>query len=187
MARLPNYITRVDTARGVRYDARINATLPGGKRLQNRKRVTTLDAAKDWHSTTTAELAAGTHVVANDLTVQQAVEQWLAAKAARVKPTTADAYTAAPTPVVARYGDVLAQKITKHDVETLITELRTGTTERGVWKRTSINPMLARWKSVWADLDALPLGVGQSVLRALAQKGIGLPKNTQIRSRPTYR
>lgn len=34
---------------------------------------------------------------------------------------------------------------------------------------------------------ALPLGVGQSVLRALAQKGVGLPENTQIRSRPTYR
>lgn len=34
---------------------------------------------------------------------------------------------------------------------------------------------------------ALPLGVGQSVLRALAQKGVGLPENTQIRSRPAYR
>lgn len=34
---------------------------------------------------------------------------------------------------------------------------------------------------------ALPLGVGQSVLRALAQKGVGLPEDTQIRSRPQYR
>lgn len=33
---------------------------------------------------------------------------------------------------------------------------------------------------------ALPLGVGQSVLRALAQKGVGLPENSQIRYRPTY-
>jgi hypothetical protein len=33
---------------------------------------------------------------------------------------------------------------------------------------------------------ALPLGVGQSVLRALAQKGVGLPSNSQIRSRPNY-
>ncbi|MCP2622040.1 site-specific integrase [Mycolicibacterium smegmatis] len=71
-----------------------------------------------------------------------------------MKPTTADAYTAALQPVVDRYGDVKAQAITKHDVEVLITELRTGTTERGVWKRTSINPMLARWKTVWADLHA---------------------------------
>ncbi|GAA4385971.1 hypothetical protein [Tsukamurella soli] len=34
---------------------------------------------------------------------------------------------------------------------------------------------------------ALPLGVGQSVLRALAQKGVGLPENSQIRTRPQYR
>jgi hypothetical protein len=34
---------------------------------------------------------------------------------------------------------------------------------------------------------ALPLGVGQSVLRALAQKGVGLPQDSQIRYRPDYR
>ncbi|MFT9663712.1 site-specific integrase [Mycobacteroides abscessus subsp. abscessus] len=154
MARLPSYITRVDTARGVRYEARINATLPDGKRLQNRKRFATLDAAKEWHSTTMSELAAGTHVVSSDVTVRQAIEQWLTAKAARVKPTTADAYTAALQPVVDRYGDVRVQAVTKHDAEVLVTELRTGTPERGPWKRTSINPMLARWRSVWADLHA---------------------------------
>jgi len=154
MARLPAYITRVDTKRGVRYEARINATLPSGERLQSRKRFKTVDDAKQWHSTTSAELASGTHTAPSDVTVRQAIEAWLTAKAARVKPTTADAYTAALQPVVDRYGDVNAQAITKHDVEVLITELRTGTTERGVWKRTSINPMLARWKKVWADLHA---------------------------------
>jgi integrase len=154
MARLPSYITRAQGKRGVTYEARINATLTGGRRLQNRKRFATVDEAKDWHSTTMSELAAGTHTAPSDLTVRGAVEAWLAAKAARVKPTTADAYTAALQPVVDRYGDVLAQKITKHDVEVLVTELRTGATDRGVWKRTSINPMLARWKKVWGDLHA---------------------------------
>lgn len=33
---------------------------------------------------------------------------------------------------------------------------------------------------------SLPLGVGQSVLRAMAQKGVGLPMNTQIQSRPPF-
>ncbi|ANO21586.1 hypothetical protein BAB78_01115 [Mycobacteroides abscessus] len=122
--------------------------------MQPKRRFKTLEAAKDWHATTSAELAAGTHTPPSDLTVREAVEAWLAAKAARVKPTTADAYTAALQPVIDRYGDTKVQAITKHDVETLITELRTGTTDRGVWKRTSINPMLARWKKVWADLHA---------------------------------
>ncbi|ORA27363.1 site-specific integrase [Mycobacterium aquaticum] len=154
MARLPRYITRIEGKRGPTYEARINATLPGGKRLQNRKRFTTVDEAKDWHAATTAELAAGTFTAPSDITVREAVEQWLAAKSARVKPTTADAYTAALAPVVDRYGNAKAQAITKLDVETLITELRTGSTDRGAWKRTSINPMLARWRTVWADLHA---------------------------------
>ena len=33
---------------------------------------------------------------------------------------------------------------------------------------------------------SLPLGVGQSVLRAMAQKGVGLPANTQIRYRSPF-
>ncbi|NGX05853.1 hypothetical protein [Mycobacteroides franklinii] len=67
MARLPSFIRRVDTAHGVRYEARINATLSDGRRLQNRKRFATVEAAKDWHATTSAELAAGTHTPPSEL------------------------------------------------------------------------------------------------------------------------
>ncbi|AMO59072.1 site-specific recombinase, phage integrase [Mycolicibacterium phlei] len=154
MARLPSYITRCEGKRGPTYEARVSYVAPDGTRVQPKRRFKTVDEAKDWHSSTTADLAAGTHTPPSDLTVREAVEAWLAAKAARVKPTTADAYTAALAPVVDRYGDTKVQAITKHDVEALITELRTGTIDRGVWKRTSINPMLARWKKVWADLHA---------------------------------
>lgn len=154
MARLPSFIRRVNTAHGPRYEARLNGTLSDGRRLQNRKRFKTVEAAKQWHSKTSAELAAGTHTAPSDVTVKQAVDAWLTAKAIRVKPTTRDAYSAALAPVVDRYGHIRVQAITKHDVEILITELRTGTTSRGVWKRTSINPMISRWKQVWADLHA---------------------------------
>ncbi|SKR41282.1 gp41 protein [Mycobacteroides abscessus subsp. abscessus] len=156
MARLPKYMTRVDTSDGVRYEVRIHARRADGTRFQHKRRFATPADAAAWYTTTTAELAAGTHTAPSDLTVRQAIEAWLTAKSARVKPTTADAYTAALQPVVDRYGDVLAQRITKLDVEVLITELRTGTGtgDRGVWARTSINPMLARWRSVWQDLHA---------------------------------
>lgn len=154
MARLPSYITRIDGPRGPRYEARINATLPGGRRLQRRKRFATVDAAREWHAATTADLAAGTHTAPSDLTVRDAVEAWLTAKEARTKPSTAAAYRFSLAPVVAAYGSTKVQKITKHDVEALITELRTGAGVRGQWKRTSINPMLARWRKVWADLHA---------------------------------
>lgn len=81
MARLPSSIRRVNIAHGLRYEARINATLPDGRRLQNRKRFKTAEAAREWHAKTSAELAAGTHTVPSDVTVKQAVDAWLTAKA----------------------------------------------------------------------------------------------------------
>ncbi|AWG48597.1 hypothetical protein P5V93_20150 [Mycobacteroides abscessus subsp. abscessus] len=81
-----------------------------------------------------------------------ACETWLAGK--RIKPTTHAAYAAALAPVIGRYSERPVQKIVKADVEKLVVELRDGTGPRGVWARTSINPMLARWRSVWKDLQA---------------------------------
>ncbi len=81
IARLPSFIRRVATAHGVRYEARPNATLSDGRRMQNRKRFKTVEAAKQWHSKTSAELAAGTHTAPSDVTVKQAVDAWLIAKA----------------------------------------------------------------------------------------------------------
>lgn len=154
MARLPAYITRVDTGDGARYEVRLHARRADGSRFQHRKRFKTPAEATAWHSTITAELASGTHTAPSNVTVREAVEQWLAAKCARVKPTTAAAYRFAFAPVVDRYGDTNVQKLTRLDAETLITELRTGSGDRGVWARTTINPMLARWKTVWRDLHA---------------------------------
>ncbi|GAA4394312.1 tyrosine-type recombinase/integrase [Tsukamurella soli] len=154
MARLPNYMERVDTARGARYEVRVHGARADGSRFQHKRRFKTPAEATKWYTTVSSELAQGTHAAPSDITVKQACEAWLDAKAARTKPTTAAAYRFALGPVIEKYGDVLAQKITKRDVEQLVTELRTGTGERGTWSRTSINPMLARWRSVWADLHA---------------------------------
>lgn len=152
MARRPDYVTRVETGSGPRYEVRIHAQRADGSRFQRKRRFATVDDAVKWHSTITAELSSGTHIAPSSLTVRTACETWLAGK--RIKPTTRDAYTAALAPVIEKYGDKLVQKITKADVEALVAELSAGTGPRGVWKRTSINPMLARWRSVWKDLHA---------------------------------
>lgn len=154
MARLPNYVKRIDTKSGVRYEVRVHGHRSDGSRFQHKKRFKNPTDAAAWYSKVTSELAEGTHAAPSDLTVKRAIETWLKAKSARVKQTTSEAYAAALQPVIDRYGDVKVQRITKADVEDLITELRTGSGERGVWARTSINPMLARWRKVWADLHA---------------------------------
>lgn len=158
MARLPDYITRIEGQRRPVYEARVNSG-PRGSRTQLRKRFVTIAAAKAWHAEMTGELAGGTYVATSDLTVRDACTAWLDAKCARVKPTTGAAYRAALAPVIAEYGERPVQKLNKADVERLIAALRDGTGDRAPWKRTSINPMLARWKNVWADLHA------QGVLR----------------------
>lgn len=73
-----------------------------------------------------AELAAGTHIAPPDVTVGHACTAWVGAKCSRVKPTTAAAYHGNLAPVIDRYGSVPVRKLTKPDVEALITELRTG-------------------------------------------------------------
>lgn len=55
-----------------------------------RKRFSTVATASDRYTCAVGELAAGTRTVASELTVEVAREQWLKAKALRIKPTTAD-------------------------------------------------------------------------------------------------
>ncbi|OBC00284.1 hypothetical protein A5784_20825 [Mycobacterium sp. 852013-50091_SCH5140682] len=144
--KIPSYVTVRDFESGRRYEVRLEVTGPDGVRQQQRRRFRTLKEAVDAHATVTAERAAGTFTAPSELTMKVACEQWLAGK--RIKPTTHAAYSAALAPVIEKYGDRPVQKIVKADVEKLVVELRGGTRPRGVWARTSINPMLARWRSV---------------------------------------
>jgi integrase len=150
--KIPSYVTVRDFPSGRRYEVRLEVTGADGVRRQSRKRFHTLKEAVDAHATVTAGRAAGTFTTPSELTVKQACKAWLAGK--RIKPTTHAAYSAALRPVIDRYGDRTVQKIGKADVEALVVELRDGTGPRGVWSRTSINPLLARWRSVWKDLHA---------------------------------
>lgn len=53
--------------------------------------------------------------------------------------------------------------------------------------RTRLYPNAVIPVALAHNAASLPLGVGQSVLRAMAQKGVGLPQNSQIRYRPNFR
>lgn len=86
------------------------------------------------------------------MTVEVAIDRWL--RGQRIRPTTRAAYTAALRPVVEILGGRTVQSITKNDVEDMVQALQQGTTGRGVWASTSINPMLARLRAVFADLQS---------------------------------
>jgi integrase len=121
--------------------------------------------AIDYHSGITSDRGRGTHAAPNELTVQQAIEEWLAGQ--RIRAKTMSAYVTALRPVVDQLGERPVQSITKADVEAVVTAPRDGESATGAWRAlkklegkkvrakwsaASINPMLARLRSVFADL-----------------------------------
>ncbi|MCZ0914113.1 tyrosine-type recombinase/integrase [Gordonia amicalis] len=151
MAKLPIGVEKIEYKSGtVRYEARVDAEVDGERR-QFRRRFKTVAEATDYRKKTIAAAVAGKAVPTTALTVKVAVEAWLEAQ--EISPSTRAAYSAALAPVVEKYGKKRVQSIEKADVVALIKELREGNGPGGrKWARTSINPMRARWQSVWEDL-----------------------------------
>ncbi|ANI91097.1 Tyrosine recombinase XerC-like [Dietzia timorensis] len=134
----------------VRYEIRVDAEVNGVRR-QKRLRFETVREASDKLKELRAAAAQGRLVPTTGLTVARAIEEWLEAQ--QLAPSTRAAYSAALAPVAERYGKRKVQTIEKADVVALIKDLREGTGPGGrKWARTSINPMRARWESVWEDL-----------------------------------
>lgn len=162
---LPPQIKRRELPSGaVRYEVIADVTRDG-KRHQTRKRFAKLQDAKDHLATVQGDVVRGVHVRRSVLTVEQAVDAWLSGQ--RLRPKTRSAYVTALRPVVDALGDKPVQKVTKSDIETVVRSLVEGTSAMGTWNApkklkgkkiraawaaTSINPMLARLRSVWQDL-----------------------------------
>ncbi|QZT56250.1 site-specific integrase [Mycolicibacterium austroafricanum] len=166
MAKIPEFVTPIDLPSGRRYEVRVEVT-GTGKRQQKRKRFRTLKEAVDFHQGTGTDRSRGVHVAPSELTVQQAVDGWLLGQ--RIRPKTRSAYVTSLRPIVDHLGAKKVQDITKNDVEEVVQALRAGTSRMGTWNAptklkksakkvrskwaaTSINPMLARTRSVFDDL-----------------------------------
>ncbi|RIR77127.1 site-specific integrase [Mycobacteroides abscessus] len=166
MAKIPEFVTPIDLPSGRRYEVRVEVT-GTGKRQQKRKRFRTLKEAVDFHQGTGADRSRGVHVAPSELTVQQAVDSWLLGQ--RIRPKTRSAYVTSLRPIVDHLGAKKVQDVTKDDIEGVVQALRAGTSHMGTWNAptklkksakkvrstwaaTSINPMLARTRSVFDDL-----------------------------------
>ncbi|MEX3755967.1 site-specific integrase [Mycobacteroides abscessus] len=165
MARPPKWAVTVQTKSGPRYEVRTHAKRPDGTRYQQKRRFKTLASAVEWHTLAMSELHNGGQNLAAPLTVQQAVEDWLAGQ--RIRETTMAAYVASLRPIVDMLGDRPISSITKNDIESVVQALRIGASVSGTWhgpkklkgkqvrsrwEATSINPMLARMRSIMSDL-----------------------------------
>lgn len=169
MARIPDYVSVLDLPTGRRYEVRLEVTGADGRRRQSRRRYPTLKQAIDRYSGVVADRGRGVHVAPAELTLEQAVDAWLAGQ--RIRPKTRSAYITALRPAVDALGEQTVQAITKADIEAVVTALRDGKSKTGTWHApkklaksaktvrapwapSSINPMLARLRSIFADLQA---------------------------------
>lgn len=167
MARRPDWVKKIETGDGPRYEVRVHGARPDGSRFQNKRRFESVEEAVAWRSTVVSELASGTHVPPSELTVKQAVESWLLGQ--RIRPKTMSAYVTSLRPLVDALGDKRVQQVTKDDIEKVVQSLLAGTSAMGTWRApekliknkkevrskwaaTSINPMLARTRSIFDDL-----------------------------------
>lgn len=150
--------TRVKGKPAVRYQLTVDTGVDPetGRRKQFRKRFKTEDAARDELSKILSNVAQGTHVHDSSLTVDNACANWLAGR--RIRPTTLAAYTHALQPLRDAHGETKVQKITKRDLDDLVTGLIAGSipkadgSTRRPWDANSINPMLNLASRMMDDL-----------------------------------
>ncbi|RVW06258.1 tyrosine-type recombinase/integrase [Rhodococcus spongiicola] len=133
----------------VRYQLTVDvgADPETGRRKQMRRRFKTEDEARSELSRIQAEVSQGTHVHARDTTVATAIDKWLLSKHS-LKPSTANGYRVVLAPVRAELGDKAVQKLTRSDLDNLISKLRAGGLAsekhrtRKPWKARTVNYML---------------------------------------------
>ncbi|MGO1514060.1 site-specific integrase [Agrococcus casei] len=119
-------IRRVETARGVRFMAVVDATPPGAmKRKQAKRTFDTLDDARHFVEEVRAEVAERGSLSARELTVEKALGDWLATRT-KLRPPTRRNYEAQFKPVVDAFGEVPVRDLKASQVEQLVASMLTG-------------------------------------------------------------
>ncbi|MGW5314440.1 site-specific integrase [Nocardia thailandica] len=146
---LPPQIDKIVLKSGaIRYEVIAEAgTDPvTGKRRQTRKRYRTEKEAKDALSEVNSAVSRGAYVARSTVTVEQACKEWLDGK--RVAQSTKAAYRHALQPLRDRHGLLPVQKLTKADLDNLVSDLQDGEFVYAhgkpckTWNAQTINPML---------------------------------------------
>lgn len=141
----------------VRYEVVVDAgTDPiTGRRRQVRRRFETEREAREGLSAISHQAHTDAFVPRKMITVEQLCADWLASlHNARV--TTVNAYRFSLAPLRERHGDMPIQKLTRIQLDRLLTDLREGGTltakghARRVWSSRSVNKAVDAWRAVLA-------------------------------------
>jgi integrase len=140
----------------VRYQLTVDVGVVDGKRKQLRKRYATEREARAALDAVRGDVAKGTYVHPSKVTLAEACENWLAAKHG-LKPSTLHGHRVNLAAALAELGDVEVQKLTKRNIDDLVTALRAGSLpspmgkSRKPWSPRSVNYMLGLLTAVLRD------------------------------------
>jgi len=160
---LPPQIKRIELARRaggrpvVRYQLTIDVGTVDRKRKQLRRRYATEREAREALDEIRGEVAKGTYVHPSALTVEEACANWLMSRHG-IKPKSKSGYDGVLAPVRAELGQLPVQKLTRGDVDGLVTRLRDGQvaradgTTRRPWSARSCNYLLGTLSQVLDQL-----------------------------------
>ncbi|GAA3695561.1 site-specific integrase [Gordonia hankookensis] len=93
---------------------------PDGRRVRQRHTYPTLKEARAAYRRISTEVASGTHVAPREVTVGEYVTEWLAGRR-NVRPNTLAGYRDSLRPVIDTLGDIKLQKLTKAQIDDLVT------------------------------------------------------------------
>ncbi|MGH2958849.1 MAG: tyrosine-type recombinase/integrase [Solirubrobacterales bacterium] len=159
---LPRQIKRVELAQRdggravVRYQLTVDVGVVDGKRKQLRKRYATEKEARAALDAVRGEVSRGTYVHPTKITMAEACENWLTAKHG-LKPSTLHGHRVNLAAAVTELGETEVQKLTKRNIDDLVTKLRAGGLPsptgkaRKPWSPRSINYMLGLLTAVLKD------------------------------------
>lgn len=127
----------------VRYDVLVPTGKVNGKRTHVRKRCTTEQEARKFLSDTQSEVRRGSFVHKQKTTVDDACRDWLDSKHG-IKASTRRGYQVWLAPLRDELGRIELQKLSKSDLDKLVTRLRTGDVPKhGKWTARSVNGLLS--------------------------------------------
>jgi integrase len=135
----------------LRADGGVNPAT--GQRQQVKRRFATERAARDALAEIGGSAAAGAFVARKPTTVGQVCSDWLASLH-DARATTRNAYAYALAPLREQYGDMPVQRLTRPDLDKLLTALCDGGTvtakgnARHAWSARSVNKALDAWRAL---------------------------------------
>ena len=171
MPRLREPIRKVVRSNGtVRYQARVDIGRGvDGQRLQRKSTFATRREAREWLATVVDERTKGTLVAPSRLTVGQLLDEWLEGKR-DLRPSTRRTYVDALKPVRQKLGDRPVQRLTKADLDQLVSQMAEGGGRHGGGRG--------------ARTVTITLNVLQQALNDAAQQGLVVRNVASLVQRP---